>query len=364
MHLVLAPHRRLAAVYGAAFPAVATALAAALAARSAAGNPTRSYDPEAGLPDLGIPPTALAAEPLIVQLEAIADAYRQRGGIIESLWIVGGPQVVPFALLPNPMADSDGPLPVDSLYGLASVAEPLARWPVGRTPDADPPQPGLLARLLERVAAAHRAGPQPAAPIVAVCAERWAAATAAVLELAGVAVAPQTAPPLAAGPAATAALAGARLVYANVHGIRPRTDWFGQPAQRSTLTPALAPADPQRLAGAAIVCQACYGARLGDPQAERSLAVALLAAGADALVAPHVLAYGAPDPPPGESDLLAAHLLAALQVPGRRLGAAVLSAHADLLRTVLRTRGGPGADDLKTLLSFVLYGDPALQWCA
>ncbi len=364
MHFVLAPRRRMAVVYGSAFPAIDAALTEALAARTAAGIPTHLYDPETGLPDFGIEPAALEPAALIEQLQALRGVSDQRSGIIESLWIVAGPQLVPFALLPNPMADSDGPLPVDSLYGLASVVEPLARWPVGRTPDADPHQAGLLVHLLERVAAAHRTGPQPPIPIVVLCAERWAAVTEAVLAQAAINSVPQTAPPLTSGPQATAALAGARMVYANVHGVRTSSAWFGQPFGSLVLTPAVTAANLETLTGAAIISQACYGARLDDPQGARSLAVAFLAAGVDALIATNVLAYGAPDPPPGESDLLATQLLMALRTPGVRLGDAVLAAHAALLRNLLRTRGSLGADDVKTLLSFVLYGDPALQWCA
>jgi hypothetical protein len=43
------------------------------------------------------------------------------------------------------------------------------------------------------------------------------------------------------------------------------------------------------------------------------------------------------------------------------MGEALVVAQADLLRARLRERGQPDADDLKTLLGFVLYGDPALQ---
>lgn len=364
MHLVLAPRRRMAIVYGAAFAAVEAALDRAIAARTAAGIPTQAYDPEAGLPDLGVAPAALEPTALIGQLEAIHAAYTQRGGIIASLWIIGGPQTTPFALLPNPLADSDGPLPVDSLYGLATTAEPLARWPVGRTPDADPPEPGLLARLLDRVAAAHQRGPHAPLPVVALCAARWESVTLEVLAQAGLTPPPLTAPPIAPGATATAALRGARMVYANIHGVRRSSAWYGQAHNATALKPAVTAADLPDLTGALVLTQACYGARLADPQGGRALAVALLAAGVAGLVATNVLAYGAPDPPPGESDLLAAECLAAFRVAGLLLGEAFANAHAALLRKLLQNRGSLGADDVKTLLSFNLYGDPALRWCA
>jgi len=362
VHLVLAPRRRFAELYGPAFPAVAAALDAALGARETAGAPTLAYDPAAGLPELGIAPAALDQAALVAQLGALAGALAARGAIIESLWIVGGPAAVPFGSLPNPLPDSDGALRCDWVYGLADTAAPLARWPVGRTPDAEPP--GLLAALLHRVAAAHRAGPRPPAPPLAIAAERWAAVTEAVLARAGAGGVLRVAPPLRSGGAELKAMGGARLVYCNLHGVRRSAAWLGQPAGDSELTPAVAPADVEGLdlRGAAVISQACYGARLGPAPDGPSLAPALLRAGADAVIAPLGLSYGAFAPPPVASDVLAAALIAALGTPAARLGPATLAAHAAFLRELVLRRGQPDAEDVKTLLGFVVFGDPALAW--
>jgi hypothetical protein len=361
MHLVLLPRTRLAARYGAAFPAIDAALTAVLDARARAGIISLLYDPEVGLPAYALPPIVLEPAALIAQLEALYATLTAQGGIIKSLWIVGGAQVVPFATTPNPMADSDGPIPLDNLYGLATAAEPLARWPVGRTPDADPPEPDLFVRLLTRVAAAHRTGPRPMTPVLTICAERWTTVTTAVRDAVTLGGAQYTAPPLTAA-SLVPLLAGVRLLYANVHGIRADTAWYGQAAQSTARLPVLTSAQVPDLTGALVVTQACYGARLNEPRSRRSLALTLLAAGADGLIATHVLAYGAPDPPPGESDRLVKQLFAALQIPDQALGDAFLQAHANLLRILLRTQGNLSSDDLKTLLSFVLYADPALRW--
>jgi hypothetical protein len=363
MHLVLAARRRLAASYGAGYQAVAAGLSAALAARAAAGVASLSYDPEEGLPAFAVAPAPLEPAALAAQLAGIARAAGLRNGIIESLWIIGGPDVVPFGSLPNPMRDRDGPLLSDAPYGLAGPDNPLARWPVGRTPDAAPPEPGLLAALLDRVAAAHRAGPQPPGPLLALSAARWAGVTAAVLAAASPAAPPPLlAPPLLAGALPAGLLEGKRLIYCNLHGVLGSAAWYGQPSGDSERPPALRPADLEgrRLAGAAVVSQACFAARLSPAGDGRALAVALLAAGADALVGALGLTYGAPDLPPGESDLLARWLLATLTQPGLRLGAAFLQAQAALIRELLLRQGQLEADDLKTLLGFLLYGDPAL----
>lgn len=360
MHLALAPRQRLAAHYGAAAPAVLAALDEALAARAAAGLQTLAFDPEAGAPDLAVPPASLTPEGTVAQLRAVAAALATRGETVESLWIVGGPSILPFGALPNPVPDSDGDLLTDQIYGLADAATPLPTWPVGRTPDGDPP--GLLPDLLRHVAAAHRSGPRAPGPVRALSAARWAAVTHLVLADAGAADAVHLlVPPARPGPTD---LQGARLLVCNLHGVRGSDAWYGQGAGAADLVPALRPAElaGTDLRGTAVFSQACYGARLSAVGGEQTLALALLAAGASAVVAGHGLTYGAPAPPPSESDLLAHGLVAALGRPGARMGEALVAAQAAMLRARLLERGQPDVDDLKTLLGFVLYGDPALQW--
>jgi hypothetical protein len=348
-------------LYGAEAAATLAALDAALAARTAAGLATRAYDPEEGIPDLDVPPAPLTAPALIAQLRAAAEAIAAQGAIIQSLWIVGGPRAVPFASLPNPMADRDGPLWGDAPYGLASAEEPLPRWPVGRTTDAEPERPGLLAAQLRATAAAYAAGPRPPGPALAISAERWAAVTEEVLASAGIpAGSLRRSPPVRAGAEEAGDLEGARLIYCNLHGVRGSDAWYGQPAGDSARVPALRPSQLAgiRLADPVVITQACFGARLAPAAEGPTLAVALLAAGARGCYGALGLTYGAPDPPPGESDLLARSLLAELQAPGARLGPALQAARAATLREVLRRQGAPDADDLKTLLGFLLYGDP------
>jgi hypothetical protein len=360
MHLALAPRRHIAARYGPAAPDVLAALDAALAARSAAGLATRAYDPEDGLPELGVAAATLEAAALVAQIRAAADALSTRGAIIESVWIVGGPRVVPFASLPNPMRDRDGPLFGDGPYALMSAGEPLARWPVGRTPDADPEQPGLLAAQLRRIAAAHAAGPRAAGPVLAISAARWAAVTERVI--AGIAGAElHLAPSREPGLVDRGSLEAAHVIYCNLHGIRTGDAWYGQAPGDTELVPALRPDEVAgRLDDAVVITQACFGARLAPVGDGPTLAAALLGAGARGLFGALGLTYGAPDPPPGESDLLARALLEALRAPGARLGPALLAAQAVNLREILRRQGAPDADDLKTLLGFMLYGDPLL----
>jgi hypothetical protein len=362
MHLIIAPYQQLKQIYGREYPAVRDALAAVVAARRAVGIESYVYDPVTGAPDLAVAPVPLQATALQQQLNRINAALQKQDGIIESVWIIGGDQSVPFGSLANPMPDRDGPIPTDWIYGMLDLENPLARWPVGRTPDSDPIEPGLLAGLLGRVAAAHHGASLTTLPLLAVSAARWNDVSRVI---AADWLGPQDllqAPPLTIGDIDQASLARARASYWNVHGLWRSPLWYGQTADGSELTPVLHPAELQgaALAGSVVVTQACFGARLQPRTARRSMAIAFLAAGVDGFIGTHALAYGALDPPPGESDILAGALLRALDTPEIRLGDAVLKAHAATLREMLDRSNGLDRADLKTLISFVLYGDPAL----
>jgi hypothetical protein len=58
--------------------------------------------------------------------------------------------------------------------------------------------------------------------------------------------------------------------------------------------------------------------------------------------------------------LIALHFLRALREPGTTLGSAFMAARAGMLRDTLAFQATLDEDDQKTLLEFVLYGDPTL----
>jgi len=112
-----------------------------------------------------------------------------------------------------------------------------------------------------------------------------------------------------------------------------------------------------------VVSEACYGAAIAGRDARTALALAFLARGAAGFVGATAISYGPPAPPPGEADLIALHFLRAVQQPGTTLGAAFVAARAGMLRDTLARQCTLDEDDQKTLLEFVLYGDPTIVVC-
>lgn len=361
MNLVLFARERITALYGQEAPAVTAALERLLAARAGAGLLSLVYDPQAGLPDLAVTPTTLEAAALAAQLALIERALSARGAIIESLTIIGGPGVVPFGSLPNPLPDSDADVQSDCLYGLAGPEVYLARWPVGRLPDAVPPEPGLLVGLLDTTARLHHAARR-VPRTLGLTTERWRESSAEVLAAVAPPLTVLVSPPLTAATLDRQALAAAAWIYCNLHGVRGGPFWYGHGRNDSALIPVVRPADLDGLSldGALVISQACYGARLATQAGMRALAPAFLAAGVRGFIGALALTYGAPQPPIAESDLLTACLLQALARPGARIGPAFQAAHGEMVRILLQTQGFVDAGDLKTLLEFVLYGDPTL----
>ena len=87
-----------------------------------------------------------------------AQALERAGDRLESLLIVGGPEIVPFNMAANPtFYDGDQAVPSDCLYGASNPFALLPEWPVGRIPGAAGDDPDLLLRLLEHAAAAQPA---------------------------------------------------------------------------------------------------------------------------------------------------------------------------------------------------------------
>jgi hypothetical protein len=69
---------------------------------------------------------------------------RKRGEMIGALLIIGGPEVVPFHHLPNPVDDADDDVPSDNPYGTRDENYFIPEWPVGRVPSGISKDPAAL----------------------------------------------------------------------------------------------------------------------------------------------------------------------------------------------------------------------------
>jgi hypothetical protein len=362
LNLIITSIGRLREVYGRrGARRVLAAIAALIAARARRDVASRLAVIEEGLAELNVPGAAVAPESIAAQLAAVAQELEQGGDRLESVLIVGGTEIVPFHEAPNPTPyDGDESVPGDCFYGACNPFALLPEWAVGRIPGAAGGDPTLLLRLLEHAAGARRDGARLKAFGYSTSAWRRAAAEVyAEIDDAGALL---ISPPALAMTLERGRLDRAAWVYCNLHGVRDGPPWYGQPDDLSALVVALRPSDLKGLdlRGAVVISEACYGAAIGGRNEGTSLALAFLARGAAGFVGATAISYGPPTPPAGESDLIALHFLRALKAPGATLGAAFVAARAGMLRDTLARQSTLDEDDQKTLLEFVLYGDPTL----
>ena len=71
---------------------------------------------------------------LKLALVDLDEALAKRGEMIGALLIVGGPEIVPFHCLPNPVDDQDKELASDNPYATRDDNYFIPEWPVGRLP--------------------------------------------------------------------------------------------------------------------------------------------------------------------------------------------------------------------------------------
>ncbi len=358
-------------------------------------------------------------------------ALGKQGEMIGALLIVGGPEVVPFHHLPNPVDDADHDVPSDNPYATRDENYFIPEWPHGRLPGGAGSDPGFLIGALLDIANRHEdavrrkpfflrwweelrgswgASPWRMHPSLGYTAAVWRQASQAVFRPAGGGRDLLVSPPVQAGetragytgierrsdascqPAPQRRAAGnngngrsafvrlrlrpSRLGYFNLHGLPDAVEWFGQrdpsgPLDGPDYPVALRPQDLDQSVSRdsrdhggrspqVIFTEACYGAHIRGKGVDEALALKFLASGSQAIAGSTCIAYGAIADPLTAADLLG-HSFWKFLGQGLPAGEALRRAKIHLAREMHHRQGYLDGEDQKTLISFVLYGDPLAQ---
>ena len=352
-------------------------------------------DDPGNLSTLGIKP-ARPDEPWDLKL-ALADldqALASRGEMIGAVLIVGGPEVVPFHNLPNPVEDQDASIPSDSPYATRDENYFVPEWPVGRLPGSSAKDASGLIASLQKIGADH-ARPEHPTPwyyqLIQLIANMinargksngsngarfsfgysaaiWKRASFQVFQPIGGQGDMLISPPNNSE-TGTLRLPMARLGYFNLHGMPDSPDWYGQrdPSDGSTgpeYPVALRPRDIDmsgtmngNTVPAAIFTEACYGANISDKSAQNAIALKFLETGSQIFIGSTCMAYGSLNTPLSAADLLAEDFWNNLQA-GMPAGEAFRAAKINLAKAMHGRQGYLDGEDQKTLISFILLGDP------
>ncbi len=355
------------------------------------------------------------------------NALSTRGERIGALLIVGGADVVPFHLLPNPINDPDLVVASDNPYASADDNYYIPDWPVGRIPDGDTQttgllgEPGFLVKSLRQIIennASINSCPawyqrilQPFStggffktiwsglrsfPSYGYVASVWEKVSESVFIPVGKPKSLLVSPPygrefskngskplnpstnpfdwvqmfnrnnhrLIVPPRVTG-----RLAYFNLHGVEDSGEWFGQRDSRdSELFPdypvALKPGDilpgnakPNPDIPQVVFSEACYGAHIINKDIQDAISLSFLQSGTRAVVGSTCMSYGSVSEPLIAADFLGHSFWVYLQ-EGYPVGEALQRAKIHLAQTMHSRQGHLDGEDQKTLISFILLGDP------
>ncbi len=340
----------------------------------------------------GIEPVAeLDPWKLKLTLADLDKALRKKGEMIGALLIVGGPVVVPFHALPNPADDYDEKVLSDNPYATTDANYFVPAWPVGRLPGEAGADAGLLLEHLRLLIANHTQGaryksltagglliplleavqtilravsPRREVPNSGYSAQVWRRSSTAVFRPVGNPSSLLISPPETKESVEVEKLLHPQLGYYNLHGLEDGAEWYGQrdPGEGEAgadYPVALSPKDLKKNGHSPriIFSEACYGGNVVNKTEDDALCLKFLALGSLAVVGSTAIAYGAMSTPLIAADLLGNYFWQQIKA-GKSVGEALMVAKIELAREMVHRQGCLDAEDQKTLLSFVLYGDP------
>ena len=350
-------------------------------------------DPDC-MSDYGLSP-ALPKDPWSLKLTLVdLDAFLARKGeMIGAVLIVGGPEVIPYHNLPNPVDDIDIEVPSDNPYATRDENYFVPEWPVGRLPGGDQRDAQPLIQALERIAEHH---------VILTQRRNWLQRlwdrlrlrrlfssngkksswgyTAAIWRRASLSVfrpigAPHTmyiSPPVQSdGDGDTKkkrrTFPNARLGYFNLHGLQESSNWYGQ---RDPSEPTELPDYPIALrtqdvvnsgqAPQVVFSEACYGAHIAEKEVDQAIALKFITSGTQTVVGSTCTSYGSISTPLIAADLLG-HAFWKFLREGLPAGEALRRAKIHLAKEMHNRQGFLDGEDQKTLISFILIGDPLTQ---
>jgi tetratricopeptide (TPR) repeat protein len=328
-----------------------------------------------------------ASDPWAIKLSLaeLDEHLKHRGEMLGAVLIVGGPRVVPFHHLPNPVDDIDLNVPSDNPYGTRDENFFVTEWPVGRLPGDDSDDPVPLLKALQ-VATKNHIGEDPdepwylrwwhrlihwlfrtrrlPGPAFGYTAAIWKRAAHAVFQPIGNSAALIVSPPADTAKYRRLGHLPSGWGYFNLHGIPDAPDWFGHNDPTSPLPGpdypvALRPEDIDQgnLSFDIIFSEACYGALICEKRVPDSMALTMLTSGVRSFIGSTSTAYGSISTPLIAADLLAHAFwkLARQDVP---VGEALRRAKIGFIHDMDSRQGYLDGEDQKTLISFILYGDP------
>ena len=296
-------------------------------------------------------------------LDALENELIASGQTLESVLILGGDTIVPFHRLDNPTYspgwDPDTKVLSDNPYASGDDEVLIPERAVGRMPDGRSSDLGLLLAQLDAAIAHHTCLPRPFFNF-GYSAEVWQKASQAVYGAMGKLLFLRLSPPWALGTFSSGWLRRRKLLYFNLHGSEATPYWYGQRDASYPIAFSPRMIEEAEVNGAVVFSEACYGANIIHKDPDEAISLKFMQRGAACFVGSTKIAFGPAAPPSSEADLIGLYFLGNVEKK-MPFGQALKEAKIAFAQEMVRRQGGLDDDDEKTLLEFVLYGDPSLR---
>ena len=325
-----------------------------------------------------------------LSLTDLDKAMKEKSKMVGAVLIIGCHEVVPFHRLPNPTDDSDADVLSDNPYSTTSGNYLSPEWPVGRFPGEKGNDAGLILEQLRHAIEYHKSGSTgnnilnqafsllsgrttPASLIrdlfkkskdFGYSAAVWRRSSLAAFRPIGSGSDLRVSPEFDSDTIDMDNLMKAKCAYFNLHGTSTTPEWYGQKDYSEEVE---GPDFPVAIGVDnipsitnnidLIVSEACYGGYIIDKTIDDSMALKLISIGSQGLVASTCIAYGSVYTPLIGADLFS-FIMWRYTKEGSSFGEAFLKAKIGLINVMTERQGYLDGEDQKTLLSFVLFGDP------
>ncbi|MEA3325966.1 MAG: hypothetical protein U9R53_01445 [Chloroflexota bacterium] len=337
------------------------------------------------------PKVASDAWQVKLTLAELDQSLAKQGEMIGALLIIGGPEIIPFHHLPNPTQDNDHDVPSDNPYATIDKNYFIPQWPVGRLPGESGADPGLLLSQIRNLIYTYEKRSKQAKKgkfnisnlincflslfsnfwwkpsknnNLGYAAEIWEEASKGVFKSVGQTKDLQLSPPIHSGTLILNNSHGHSVGYFNLHGVNDGPNWYGQkdfasesngPDYPIALSPTMF--NEKSPSPKLVFTEACYGANIHDKHYEEALSLKFLDSGTLSFVGSTCIAYGSVTMPLISADYLADSFWKQV-LNGQAAGYALMKAKLNLAEEMTRVQGFLDGEDQKTILSFVLFGDP------
>lgn len=275
-----------------------------------------------------------------------------------SFLILGGHEIIPFHSIANPCGnDGDTIVYSDNPYASRDEDVLIPERSLGRLPDDNSNSADFFISLLETVISRVKRARKSSFGYSAAV---WQGASVSVYGKIKDDEELKLSPPVIKNSLQTEWINQKGYFYFNLHGSEDSANWYGQEGSNYPVA-----FSPENLANAgvenAIICtEACYGANIIDKNVDEAISLKYLEKKAACFVGSTKIAYGPSVPPNTDADLIVLKFFERIKT-GFTFGEAFLKAKQDFAAESVSRKGYLDKTEEKTLLEFVMFGDPLLK---